>query len=105
MAIHLGHVILGSTAFAVLLGIMSITVNRLIRRKLRLSLVLLVLYLAVDIAISLHTFPDPPARQLNDFGKLALAAAIITAAIFILIIRCASIACRSGSRSSCRTPW
>src|SRR3954447_13783548 len=85
MAIHLGHVILGSTAFAVLLGIMSITVNRLIRRKLRLSLVLLVLYLAVDIAISLHTFTDLTARQLNDFGKLALAAAIINAAIFILI--------------------
>src|SRR3954468_9680705 len=85
MAIHLGHVILGSTAFAVLLGIMSVTVNRLIRRKLRLSLVLLVLYLAVDIAISLHTFTDLTARQLNDFGKLALAAAIINAAIFILI--------------------
>src|SRR3982751_5628748 len=85
MAVHLGHLILGSAAFAVLLGIMSVTVNRLIRRKLRLSLVLLVLYLAVDVAVSLHTFTDLTARQLNDFGKLALAAAIINAAVFVLI--------------------
>ena len=43
------HVILGITAIAVMLGIMSFTPNRLIRGRLRLSIVLLVAYLAIDL--------------------------------------------------------
>ena len=82
---HAGHMVLGIAALAVMLGIMSLTVNRLIRRKLRLSLVLLVLYLAVEVAVSLYAFSPQTAQQAVDFGKLALAAALINAAIFVLI--------------------
>lgn len=64
---------------------MSLTVNRLIRRKLRLSVVLLVIYLAADVAVSLYSFSEPTARQLTAFGKLALAAALINAVVFVLI--------------------
>jgi small-conductance mechanosensitive channel/CRP-like cAMP-binding protein len=77
--------ILGIAALAVMLGIMSVTVNRLIRRKLRLSLVLLVLYLVVEVAVSFYAFSPQTAQQAVDFGKLALAAALINATIFVLI--------------------
>ena len=64
---------------------MSLTVNRLVRRKLRLSLLLLVLYVAADLAVSLYAFSGPTEQQLIAFGKLALAAALINAAVFLLI--------------------
>jgi len=69
----------------VTLGIMSITVNRLIRRKLRLSLVLLVLYLAVDVAVAFYPFSAATVQQLTAFGKLAVVAALINALVFVLI--------------------
>lgn len=68
-----------------MLGLMSLTVNRLIRRKLRLSLILLVLYLIVDIAVALYPFSADTAAQLVTFSKLALTAAMINAAVFVLI--------------------
>ena len=63
-----------------MLGMMSLTVNRLIRRKLRLSLILLVAYVAVDLAIgalrpsllagdarhSSHAFAQARARRRAD---------------------------------------
>ncbi|HYT65948.1 MAG TPA: cyclic nucleotide-binding domain-containing protein [Vicinamibacterales bacterium] len=64
---------------------MSITVNRLIRRKLRLSLVLLVLYLAVDVAVAFYPFSAATVQQLTAFGKLAVVAALINALVFVLI--------------------
>ncbi len=86
MVFHASHLILGIAALAVMLGIMSVTVNRLIRRKLRLSVVLLVLYLAVDVALSVYPFTTAEtAQQLASFGKLALAAAFINAVVFVLI--------------------
>ena len=85
MPLHTGHVILGVAALAVMLGIMSLTVNRLIRRKLRLSLVLLVLYLVVEVAVSLYPFSTQTTQQAVDFGKLAIAAALINAVVFVLI--------------------
>lgn len=64
---------------------MSLTVNRLIRRKLRLSLILLVVYIGVDVADALNLFSGPAQEQLEAFGRLALAAAIINAIVFLLI--------------------
>ena len=61
---------------------MSLTVNRLIRRKLRLSLILLVVYVAVDVAVALYPFSAATLEQLQAFGKLALAAALINAVVF-----------------------
>lgn len=64
---------------------MSLTVNRLIRRKLRLSLILLVIYIAVDVADALTLFSGPTQEQLQALGRLALAAAVINAIVFLLI--------------------
>jgi small-conductance mechanosensitive channel/CRP-like cAMP-binding protein len=66
---------------------MSLTVNRLIRRKLRLSVILLVAYVAVDLGTALYgNRLSPEAHtQVAAFARLALAAALINAAIFLLI--------------------
>ena len=66
---------------------MSLTVNRLVRRKLRLSLILFVAYLAIDVATALygHRFSPATQGQLTAFGKLALAAGLINAAVFLLV--------------------
>jgi small-conductance mechanosensitive channel/CRP-like cAMP-binding protein len=66
---------------------MSLTVNRLIRRKLRLSLVLLVAYVAADVAMAFYGSRITPDTQteLAAFAKLALAAALINAAVFLLV--------------------
>jgi small-conductance mechanosensitive channel/CRP-like cAMP-binding protein len=66
---------------------MSLTVNRLIRRKLRLSVILLVAYVAVDVGSALYgTRLSPEARtQVAAFARLALAAALINAAVILLI--------------------
>ena len=81
------HLILGVAAIAATLGLMSLTANRLIRRKLRLSLVLFVGYMAIDVAMAisgLHITPDTQT-QLAAFAKLALAAALINAVVFLLV--------------------
>jgi small-conductance mechanosensitive channel len=64
---------------------MSLTVNRLVRRKLRLSLILLLAYVAIDVATAVYLFSDTTHGQLTAFAKLALAAAIINAAVFLLV--------------------
>jgi small-conductance mechanosensitive channel len=66
---------------------MSLTVNRLIRRKLRLSLILLVAYVAVDVVMALygHRISTDTQTQLAAFAKLALAAALINAAVSLLV--------------------
>jgi small-conductance mechanosensitive channel/CRP-like cAMP-binding protein len=66
---------------------MSLTVNRLVRRKLRLSLILFGAYLAIDVVTALYgsRFSTATLAQLNAFGKLALAAGLINAAVFLLV--------------------
>jgi small-conductance mechanosensitive channel len=64
---------------------MSLTVNRLIRRKLRLSLVLFVGYVAVDVAMALYPMAAGTQVQLAAFARLALVAALINAAVFLLV--------------------
>jgi small-conductance mechanosensitive channel len=79
------HLILGIAALAVVLGMMSLTVNRLIRRKLRLSVLLLIIYLAIDVAEALYPFSATTLEQLRAFARLALAASLINAIVFVLI--------------------
>ncbi len=67
------------------LGLTSATANRLIRRKLRLSLVLLVIYVAVDAAEALYGFSDGALEQVRAFARLSLAAALINAIVVLLI--------------------
>jgi small-conductance mechanosensitive channel len=74
-------------AFAATLGFMSLTVNRLIRRKLRLSLLLFVAYVAVDVVMGLYgsRISAVTQTQLAAFARLALVAALINAAVFLLV--------------------
>jgi small-conductance mechanosensitive channel len=69
----------------VVLGLMSATANRLIRRKLRLSVILLVVYVVVDAAEALYPFSAATLDQVRAFGRLALAAGLINAFVFLLI--------------------
>jgi small-conductance mechanosensitive channel len=87
MAQHYSHLILGIAAGAVMLGIMSFSVNRLVRRKLRLSIVLLAGYLAADIALAISggRLSADTQAQLAAFAKLALAASLINAAVIGII--------------------
>lgn len=66
---------------------MSLTVNRLIQRKLRLSLILFIGYVAVDVVVAIygHRISPVTQTQLAAFAKLALAAAMINAAVFLLV--------------------
>ena len=48
-----GHLILGIAALAAMLAMTSLTVNRLVRRKLRLSLLLLGTYVALHLVLAL----------------------------------------------------
>lgn len=66
---------------------MSLTVNRLVRRKLRLSLFLFIAYVAIDLVTALYgyRFSATTLEQLNAFGKLSLAAGLINAAVFVLV--------------------
>ena len=74
-------------AIVAALGLMSLTVNRLIRRKLRLSLVLLVAFIAIDVGAALYgdRISEATRTQLAAFGKLALAAALINAVVFLVV--------------------
>jgi small-conductance mechanosensitive channel len=85
MAAHYTHLLLGVAAMAATLGMMSFTVNRLIRRKLRLSLILLLAYLAVDIATTFYPFSEATSGQLAAFAKLALVAALINGSVFVIV--------------------
>ena len=51
-----GHLLLSVAAFAVTLGFRSLTVNRLVKRKLRLSLVLLVGSMAISLLLAVYPF-------------------------------------------------
>jgi len=67
-----------------MLGMMSVTTNGLVRRKLRLSILLTVAYLGAYGASATGRFPEA-AGQLMAFGRLALAAGLINAFVYVLI--------------------
>ena len=77
--------LLGIVAFALILGIRAFTVNRLVKRKLRLSLIFLVGYLAISAFLMLRPGLGAQAQaQLHAFEQLAMAAALINALVFSL---------------------
>ncbi len=80
------HLLLGVAALAVTLGIMSLTVNRLVRRKLRLSVFLFVIYVGAMSILALKPGLAPATEeQILALAKLAFAAAIVNALVFALV--------------------
>jgi small-conductance mechanosensitive channel len=82
-----GHVVVGVAALATTLAISSVSINRLVKRKLRVSLLLFGLYLLINIVLSYVTadtlhLSGPDVWQ---FERLALAAGLINLLVITLI--------------------
>ena len=80
------HVIAGVVALAAALGISSFTVNRLVKRKLRVSVFFLIVYIAFNALLLLR--PELRAAQsaeLQGMERVVLAAALINLLIVILL--------------------
>lgn len=77
-AAHSWHLVFGVAAFIAALAIWSLTVNRLVRRKLKLSLLLLGAYVVLHVVLLLRQSPDPAVdEQLASIERLAFAAGLI----------------------------
>jgi small-conductance mechanosensitive channel/CRP-like cAMP-binding protein len=86
MAHYPGHLIAGAAALVVALAVSSFTPNRLVRRKLRLSLFLLGLYVLGHIVAAFRPDLWPAAdSQFYSFERLALAAALINLFVVTLL--------------------
>ena len=79
------NLLLGVIAFVVIGAILAFTVNRLVKRKLRLSLIFLAAYIAIDVFLMLKPLGPQAAGQLQAFEKLTMAAALINALVFSLV--------------------
>jgi small-conductance mechanosensitive channel/CRP-like cAMP-binding protein len=86
------HLLIGVAALAVTLFIYNFTRNRLVKHKLRLSLLLVAAYILVNIIVPLNAglaaTPDLPVAldlQLRSLEQLALAAALINLFVVSLI--------------------
>ena len=79
------NLLLGVIAFVVIAAILAFTVNRLVKRKLRLSLIFLAAYIAIDVFLMLRPVGAQTAGQLLAFEKLTMAAALINALVFSLV--------------------
>jgi small-conductance mechanosensitive channel len=79
--------IVGVAAMAATLGIISLTVNRLVKRKLRLSVLLLAVFIGLNLLLvaTPGRFSATTEGQLGAFEKLALAAALINALVISFI--------------------
>jgi small-conductance mechanosensitive channel/CRP-like cAMP-binding protein len=78
--------LLGIAAFVLILAIRTFTINRLVKRKLRLSLIFLAGYIALSVFLILRPGLGAQAQaQLQAFEKLAMAAALINALVFSLV--------------------
>src|SRR5687768_7238379 len=89
-----GHLIMGIAALAATALISSVAVNRLVRRKLKLSLFLFGAYVLANIIVTVQgTLPGLPSFgegsavdvQLRSFEQLAFAAALINLLVVSLI--------------------
>ncbi|HEY3884418.1 MAG TPA: mechanosensitive ion channel domain-containing protein, partial [Vicinamibacterales bacterium] len=87
MALQNLHLLLSIAAIAAMLGIMSVTVNRHVRRKLRLSIVLAAAYAAMHALAMWNVLHLAPAslQQIAAFARLAAAASAINALVVLLI--------------------
>src|SRR6476620_7453979 len=81
-----GQVFLSVSAIALTLGFRALTVNRLVKRKLRLSLVLLVAALGVGLFRLLDPYLSADVvAELRAIQNLALAAALINLSVLVAI--------------------
>jgi small-conductance mechanosensitive channel len=81
-----GHLLLSVAALAVTAGFMGVSVNRLVKRKLRLSVLLLIAAIGISLVELFYRGLTPgAAAQLRDFQNLAIAAALINAVVLIAI--------------------
>ncbi len=80
-------IIMGVAAFAATLVLSGLTLNRFVRRKLRLSLFLLAAYVLIDLALAFGSGRlDPALRDhLISLGRLAFAAGVINAVVVAFI--------------------
>src|SRR5215218_8898004 len=84
------HLLIGAVAFAAALIVWSVTLNRLVKRKLKLSLFLLGAYLALHVVFAIlpalgGAAATDAASPIRPFERLALTAAIINLAVLSLI--------------------
>src|SRR3990170_8294755 len=79
MAHFPGHLIMGAAALAVALAVFALTINGLVRRRLRLSIVLLAGYVVLHVVLAVvhPSLTADAERQLVSIEQLALAAAVI----------------------------
>jgi small-conductance mechanosensitive channel len=83
---HSGHLVVGAAALAVALAINAFTVNHLVKRKLRLALFLLGVYVLVNAVLAFR--PDLHAHLGKNFAsieKLGFAAALINLLVTALL--------------------
>jgi small-conductance mechanosensitive channel/CRP-like cAMP-binding protein len=87
MAHFPGHVIMGAAALAAALAVFALTANSLVKRRLRLSIFLLVAYLALHLLLVLVRPVMAPASEseLLSLEQLAFAAAVINLVALALI--------------------
>src|SRR3954465_7263662 len=84
------HLLIGAVAFAAALIVWSVTLNRLVKRKLKLSLFLLGAYLGLHVVFAMlpalgGAAATDGASPIRPFERLALTAAVINLAVISLI--------------------
>jgi small-conductance mechanosensitive channel/CRP-like cAMP-binding protein len=87
MAHYPGHFFMGVAALAAALAISALTVNRFVRRKLKLSAFLLAGYVLLNLALFLFqpAFSTDTMDELKSIEQLAFAAAVINLVVIALI--------------------
>jgi small-conductance mechanosensitive channel/CRP-like cAMP-binding protein len=79
-------IIMGVAAVAATLVLSGLTLNRFVRRKLRLSVFLLAAYVIIHVVLGFNFTLDPEIREnLTSLGKLAFAAGLINALVVAFI--------------------
>ena len=79
---HAWHLVFGVLALTTTAAISALTVNRLVRRKLKLSLLLFGAYVVVHLVVGLELAPDAAVdEQLISIERLAFAAGLINLAV------------------------
>jgi len=79
---HAWHLVFGVLALTTTVAISALTVNRLVRRKLKLSLLLFGAYVVVHLVVGLELAPDAAVdEQLISIERLAFAAGLINLAV------------------------
>jgi len=79
------HLVVGVIALAVALAIQSFTVNRLVKRKLRLSVFFLIAYVILHAVLAVRPGLDEQAAGILSLERLVLAAALINLVIVALL--------------------